>query len=512
MRERSIDESSARQLWLWGECCLWLAMGFEMLGLISYAGVVRRVCWVSGVLNRYRALSNCKFIYNCSLRGGGGDKFEMAMVKARTLPKFGLLLALVSSIAFSVSMSSSLARLGFCSGGIIVVPDDFQRISWAVGNASVGSTIRVRAGSYFESVIIVDKAVTLIGESAENTIIDGNGTLQCIFQVIAGNVTIGNLTLQDTSNTTYLTPAVRLSNVTGVTLTNASFWNVGCGVEIRFSNFTRILDSKISNAVYGVLIRDNSNENVVAGNTLKNDETAVSISSFACSHNRIFHNNFFDNTNQFLDFGSFTSFDNGYPSGGNFWGDYAGPDLFSGPYQNETGSDGILDVGYPSGNPLDRYPFSSPLTEIEVAAAGNSFFLQISTNVTLTDCFLNETAKSIGLMVQPQTLGNGSCRITIPRELLSTNDTSEWRVSETYLNGTALEGPYRAITDSENTYIYFTYTRSNISRIEIRGTMVLSEVSISLLVVEVILASVVLLFGTRIANRGKNNFLARAPC
>jgi hypothetical protein len=36
--------------------------------------------------------------------------------------------------------------------------------------------------------------------------------------------------------------------------------------------------------------------------------------------------------------------DDGYPSGRNYWSDYDGIDLFSGPYENMTGSDGIGDT------------------------------------------------------------------------------------------------------------------------------------------------------------------------
>jgi hypothetical protein len=418
------------------------------------------------------------------------------------------LLTVVFFGVFSVYVLREQVRLGFCSGGEIIVPDDFQKIGWAVGNASEGNTILVKSGSYFESLIFIDKAVTLIGENAENTIIDGGGTIQSIFHVIANNVIIENLTLQDTSSTTYpSTPAVSLSSTANVTLTNDFFKNVGCGVEIRSSNFTGISDSSISNSTYGILVRDSSHNNVITGDTFENDSIAVSISSNTCSYNRIFHNNFLNNTNQVSDFGSFNSYDDGYPSGGNFWGNYAGQDLLSGPYQNETGSDGILDVGYPSGNPLDRYPFGSPLTEIEVTAGGSSFFLQISTDANVTGYFLNDTAKSINLMVQPDTSGNDSCRITIPRGLLSTNDTSEWRVSETYLNGTASDRPYWTMNDSENSYIYLTHIQSDIAQIEIRGTNVLSEVSIPLMAIGAILVSASLLFAKRLTNRGKNNLL-----
>ena len=49
--------------------------------------------------------------------------------------------------------------------------------------------------------------------------------------------------------------------------------------------------------------------------------------------------------------------DNSYPDGGNFWSDYNGTDVYKGPYQNETGSDGIGDTPYViDANNTDRYP------------------------------------------------------------------------------------------------------------------------------------------------------------
>jgi len=55
------------------------------------------------------------------------------------------------------------------------------------------------------------------------------------------------------------------------------------------------------------------------------------------------------------------SWDHGYPDGGNYWSDYRGVDVFSGPSQHVTGSDGIGDtpyfkVPYPPSQFQDRYP------------------------------------------------------------------------------------------------------------------------------------------------------------
>ena len=55
------------------------------------------------------------------------------------------------------------------------------------------------------------------------------------------------------------------------------------------------------------------------------------------------------------------SWDDGYPSGGNYWSDYNGTDFYSGTNQNVTGSDGIGDTSYIIDvNNVDRYPLMSP--------------------------------------------------------------------------------------------------------------------------------------------------------
>ena len=56
--------------------------------------------------------------------------------------------------------------------------------------------------------------------------------------------------------------------------------------------------------------------------------------------------------------GSANVWDDGYPSGGNYWSSYNGTDVLRGTYQNETGSDGIGDMPYGQ----DRYPLMNPWT------------------------------------------------------------------------------------------------------------------------------------------------------
>jgi hypothetical protein len=76
------------------------------------------------------------------------------------------------------------------------------------------------------------------------------------------------------------------------------------------------------------------------------------------TQNTIFNNNIINNTQQIqITSGSVNVWNGGYGVGGNFWSDHFSWDIFSGPYQNETGSDGIGDAPYIiDENNVDYYP------------------------------------------------------------------------------------------------------------------------------------------------------------
>ncbi|MHA1962570.1 MAG: NosD domain-containing protein, partial [Candidatus Thorarchaeota archaeon] len=78
------------------------------------------------------------------------------------------------------------------------------------------------------------------------------------------------------------------------------------------------------------------------------------------SFNRVYHNTIVGNTDQADDDMDTNQWDDGYPSGGNYWSDYAGNDQLSGPLQNVVGRDGIGDSPYMIDfNSWDRYPLMS---------------------------------------------------------------------------------------------------------------------------------------------------------
>jgi parallel beta-helix repeat protein len=123
-----------------------------------------------------------------------------------------------------------------------------------------------------------------------------------------------------------------------VTITKTGF--IGCffGIYFNASSDIRICENMFKNNYYGL-----------AGT----------------SGNFIYHNNFINNTHHFIPMDSDANvWDEGYPSGGNYWSDYIGVDEFSGLNQDQPGSDGIGDQAYNiTQNNTDRYPLMKILDE-----------------------------------------------------------------------------------------------------------------------------------------------------
>jgi hypothetical protein len=94
----------------------------------------------------------------------------------------------------------------------------------------------------------------------------------------------------------------------------------------------------------------------LVGNTFAGNDVGIDV-DYGIG-NAIYHNKIVGNLLQArAKLGYDNTWDDGYPSGGNSWSDYNGTDLFSGPYQNETGSDMIGDTQYDiEVNNTDSYP------------------------------------------------------------------------------------------------------------------------------------------------------------
>jgi len=212
------------------------------------------------------------------------------------------------------------------------------------------------------------------------------------------------------------------------------------------------------------------------------------------SSNNVFcHNNFINNTYQVYTSNSVNVWDDGYPSGGNYWSDYTGVDLFSGPYQNKTKSDGIGDAPYIIDvNNTDRYPLMAPFTAFDACTwNGTAYSVDVVSNSTVSDFHFNPDE---GAFLKFNVTGNdgtaGFCRVTIPEDLLWVQD-GQWSV---LVGGEPVN--YTIIPDENCTYLYFMYNHTT-KRVIIQGTNVIPEFSLNILLLTFLLLTTIPLIFTR---------------
>ncbi len=132
-------------------------------------------------------------------------------------------------------------------------------------------------------------------------------------------------------------------------------WGHGHGVEVLFSSGNLFAANSIFWNNHGIIVIE-APRNVFKQNLVSSNLLGIQIKY--ATENWVYHNNFVDNTDwQGLDETGGNFWDEGYPSGGNYWSDYAGADQFSGSYQNMAGGDGIADNAYPiETQGIDNYP------------------------------------------------------------------------------------------------------------------------------------------------------------
>ncbi len=136
------------------------------------------------------------------------------------------------------------------------------------------------------------------------------------------------------------------------------------GITVRDSSNNKIYDNKIeANSDYGIELSDSSN-NKIYGNRITNSWDGIWL--LRSSNNMFYHNNFLNNTYH-ADVETYEPnvWNDGYPSGGNYWSDHVTVDDYSGVNQDEPGSDGIVDAPYTiDDNNRDNYPLAEPWSPV----------------------------------------------------------------------------------------------------------------------------------------------------
>jgi len=408
------------------------------------------------------------------------------------------------------------------SPDIIHVPSDYAKIQWAIGNATVGDTIFVSAGIYYEHVTI-DKPLTLQGEN-RNSIIDGNNTGHVV-TITADNVNISDFTIQNsgsgfwdsgvyTYNSSWcnISQNILIHNGHGIWLDNHSDNNiltannvshnlVGIGITISHNNiFTSnyvfsstycgiglggassniFADNTASNNEYGIWLHY-SNNVTVTGNTFSNNLYGIQLNH--SSNNILFHNNIINNTNQATTINSVNTWDSDYE--GNYWSDYNG---------NDANEDGIRDnPRIIDANNTDNYPLMGPFSDFTITWEEQLHHVTTICNSTISnfnfEVIHDGKNKTISFNVTGPEDTTGFCRIVIPHALLGDNYTI-------LIDGLPpIMEKELALSNSTHTYLYFTYTLTT------HQVVIVPEFPTTMILASLIILSLTVACLTRKANR-----------
>ncbi len=227
----------------------------------------------------------------------------------------------------------------------------FLTINYAINDFETidGHTIYVKNDVYYEHIYIY-KALKLIGENREETIIDAREYGNTV-KMFKDGVTFSGFTVKNACDEIYY--AGILLNANEVIITDNIIENSYNGVFFCYSSDDNIISGNIirNNDWNGISINKFCNKNIIIDNNFENNDYA-GIAITDTSENKVYHNNFMGNRHNAYD-NSNNIWDDGYPSGGNYWDDYKGKD---------KDRDGIGDIPYPipDGINKDRYPLIEP--------------------------------------------------------------------------------------------------------------------------------------------------------
>jgi parallel beta-helix repeat protein len=238
------------------------------------------------------------------------------------------------AVSDGVVFIGSLDKAVYALGDVIRVPEDYTTIQDAINAAPPEATISIALGTYHESLVI-NKPLTILGRKGSNPVFDGGGSGIAIT----------------------LLPGASGSTIAGIIITH---WNQG--VFILNSSNCKIYDNTMSlMGSSGIALQgSNAANNRIYNNIFQGNAIAINLTESSTS-NIIYHNSFLNNVVQvYISMAAANTWDDGYPSGGNYWSDYIGADQFSGPNQDQPGTDGIGDTPYVICSPdhIDRYPLT----------------------------------------------------------------------------------------------------------------------------------------------------------
>jgi parallel beta-helix repeat protein len=188
------------------------------------------------------------------------------------------------------------------------------------------------------------------------------------------------------------------------------------------SSYNTLSGNTFSHNRIGITLGGGSYSNTLSGNTFT-DSTLYGIYIQSSSNNLIYHNSFVNYANAVTD-GSANVWDNGYPSGGNRWGDYTARY----PSAAEIDNSGLGDTPYViDANNKDNYPLMPmPTYSVAINAHCNTQGIDLAVPFTKDGSAIGE------FFTTPCTFSlSGSHTFTVPSADASGDPFLQWSTGQT---------------------------------------------------------------------------------
>jgi nitrous oxidase accessory protein len=147
----------------------------------------------------------------------------------------------------------------------ITVPTDFPTIQAAINGAAEGDTVYVKTGTYGENMVI-DKALSLVGENEFSTVVSGSGNTACLIQ--HNNVNVTGFTFRSTSTMRWYY-GIHLLNVKYCNIFKNNIESTFYGIWLYESSFNSIFENTASGDWNGIHLTTSDNNNI-SNNTITN--------------------------------------------------------------------------------------------------------------------------------------------------------------------------------------------------------------------------------------------------
>ena len=273
--------------------------------------------------------------------------------------------AVVNITADSVSLTGFTIRNsgpGYQSCGVLV---------FSSGNIISGNDIENNSGDGI-CLVLSSNRNNITGNSVQNNTrtgiycsssnnsldgnnVEGNGYSGVSLHSSCNN-TMSNNNITDNHDGIYIWSSSSNNTISGNNVTMNNYH----GIWLDSSSDNSLLSNSVTDNGEGITLQTGSSFNSLIGNDVANNHD-FGMGIEKSSYNKIYHNSFDNDVNVVGTLDLVNLWDNGYPSGGNYWNDFGGNDSFRGVYQNETGRDGIVDLQHVlDQNNTDRYPLTKP--------------------------------------------------------------------------------------------------------------------------------------------------------